>query len=209
MFNRFCNAVMLIQLHTIDYNQFRSFLQIAEKRTPHVVNLASQGERVHKRQLSYSNIRIHSVLTSIPSTATKFVEGNDSPLSKAIDTLQSLLLVHPVQGNLIIPPECAEYTNGSNEGKCISPLPSQSNFECGDFGVIPLPYIGTREVCSSNSGPCVVEGPDGPGLPNADYLLFVSVFSCKYSLFNKCLIGGKNLYMYIGLWVVKNSKFHQ
>ena len=107
------------------------------------------------------------------------MRGNDSPLYKAIDTLQNLLLVHPVQGNLIIPPECREHKSGSNEGKCKS-LQSH-NFRCGDFGAIPFSYIGTREVCRSRSGSCRVEGPDGPGLPNADYLLFVSVSnSCKF-----------------------------
>ena len=156
-----------------------SFLQIAE-RNPYIVDLASQGERVHKRQLSYSNIRIHPIL--VFRRATRFLRGRNSPLSRAIDTLESLLLVHPVQGNLLIPPKCKEYTSGSNEGKCKSPLPSQSNFKCGDFGVIPLSYIGTREVCTSSNGSCTTQGPNSTGLPNADYLLFVSVngFTCKF-----------------------------
>ena len=147
-----------------------------------MVNLASQGERVHKRQLSYSNIRIHPVFTNIASTATVFTQGDNTPLSRAIDTLQSTLLVRHVQGNLIIPPMCTEYTFGLNEGKCRSPLPSQSNYRCGEFGVIPLSYIGTREVCTSSYGSCTKQGPDGPGLPNADYLLFVSASStCEFS----------------------------
>ena len=107
----------------------------------------------------------------IASTATAFVQGSNTPLSRAIDTLESLLLVHPVQGNLIIPPTCTEYTYGSNEGKCRSPLPSQSNFKCGQFGVIPLSYIGTREVCTSSYGSCTTQGPNGPGLPNAELLI--------------------------------------
>ena len=162
--------------------RFPLLFQVAEEN-PRIINLASQGERLNKRQLGYSNIRIHPILAGSSSNASIFVQGNDSPLSKAINTLQSLLLVHPVQGNLIIPPECREYRYGSNEGKCRSPLPSQSNFECGEFGIIPLSYIGTREVCSSRRGLCRVKGPDGPGLPNADYLLFVSVsYSCKFNL---------------------------
>ena len=129
---------------------------------------------MHKRQLSYSNIRIHPIFTNIDSNASGLVEGDNTPLSRAIDTLQSTLLVHPVQGNLTIPPMCTEYTNGANEGKCISPLPSQDDYECGEFGIIPPSYIGTREVCTTSSGSCTTEGPNGPGLPNADYLLFVS-----------------------------------
>ena len=148
-----------------------------------MVNLASQGQRVHRRQLSYSNIRIHPIFTNIASSATEFIQGDNTPLSRATDTLKSTLLVRPVQGNLIIPPTCTEYTYGLNEGKCRSPLPSQSNYRCGEFGVIPLSYIGTREVCTTPYGSCTTEGPDGPGLPNADYLLFVSASStCEFSL---------------------------
>ena len=138
---------------------------------------------MHKRQWSYSNIRMHPIFTNIASRVTPFIQGDDTPLSRAIDTLKSTLLVRPVQGNLIIPPMCTEYTSGLNEGKCRSPLPSQSNYRCGEFGVIPLSYIGTREVCTTSYGSCTTEGPDGPGLPNADYLLFVSASStCKLSL---------------------------
>ena len=160
-----------------------SLFQVAEEN-PRIVNLASQGERLHKRQLGYSSIRIHPIFTDVSSNASIFVQGNDSPLYRAIDTLQNLLLVHPVQENLIIPPECKEYKSGSYEGKCKS-LPSQSDFKCGEFGVIPLSYIGTREVCRPGRGSCRVGGPDGPGLPNADYLLFVSVSdSCKFCCIN-------------------------
>ena len=154
------------------------------KENPYIVSLAGQGERVHKRQTSYSNIRIHPVFTNIASTASGFVRGDDAPLSRAIDTLQTTLLVHPVQGNLIIPPMCTEYTYGLNEGKCISPLPSQNKYKCGQFGVIPPSYIGTREVCTLSNGSCTTEGPNGFGLPNADYLLFVSASStCEFTLF--------------------------
>ena len=147
--------------------------------------MASQGEGVRsKRQLSYSNIRIHPILTEIASGVDAYVQGNDSFLSRAIDTLQSMLQVHSVQGNLILPPQCTEYTEGLNKGKCMSPLPNQTDYMCGDSGIIPPSYIGTREVCNSSNSSCVIEGPNGPGLPNADYLLFVSVaHTSKYSVF--------------------------
>ena len=77
------------------------FLQIAVKN-PYIVNLASQRGRLHKRESDYSNIRIHTVFTNISSTASEFIEGGNTPLSRATDTLQSTLLVHPVQGNLTI-----------------------------------------------------------------------------------------------------------
>ena len=89
-------------------------------------------------------------------------------------------MVHPVQGNLVIPPICQgrEFTSGRNEGKCISPLPSQDRYRCGVFGIIPTEYIGTREVCESrfSQSGCRQEGPGGAGIPDADYLLFVSAF---------------------------------
>jgi len=149
-------------------------MQIADRK-PYIVNLASQGETMHKRDSDYSNIRIHPILGVGTDAYSEYVQGNDSALSRALDTLQRALLVHPVQGNLTIPPICDEYTTGLNEGKCMSSLPNQTEFECGDLGIVPHQYIGTREVCNSANGSCIVEGPDGPGLPNADYLLFVSI----------------------------------
>ena len=157
-----------------------SVLQVAE-RNPYIVKLANHEESIHKRELDYANIRIHPVITS---RANEFIEGDNNPLSRAIRTLQSLLLIRPVQGNLTIPPKCTEYTAGLNEGKCVSPLPPQSDYKCGRYGIIPPAYIGTREVCNSSNSSCTMEGPDGPGLPNADYLLFVSVAStCKILMF--------------------------
>jgi len=107
-------------------------------------------------------------------------------LSQAIKTLESVLMVHPVQGNFHIPPTCTEYTSGVNKGKCRSPLPTQSSYNCGNYGTIPLSYIGVREVCSSSSvrSSCTVQGPTGVGLPNTDYLLFVSAsfFTSKLDL---------------------------
>ena len=97
-------------------------------------------------------------------------------------------MVHPVEGNLRIPPMCTEYTSGVNKGKCRSPLLSQRNVNCGRFGTIPLSYIGVREVCTSSnqSSSCTLQGPDGVGLPNTDYLLFVSAVysSSKFSILN-------------------------
>ena len=139
--------------------------------------MASQGEGTRKRQSAYSNIRIHPIFANVSSTATEFLQGDDNPLSRAIDTLQSTLMVRPVQGNLTIPPMCTEFYYGLNEGKCVSPLPSQSDYTCGEFGVIPLSYIGTREACTTSNGSCTTEGPNGPGLPNTDYLLFISAYS--------------------------------
>ena len=124
----------------------------------------------------YSNIRIHTEFSNIASSAVTFLQGADSMLSRSIKTIESILMVHPMQGKLRIPPMCTEYTSGVNEGKCRSPLPSQSGYNCGEFGTIPKSYIGVREVCTSSlsHASCSSQGPNGTGLPNADYLLFVS-----------------------------------
>ena len=163
--------------------------QIAE-RNPHIVDLASQSlyKGVEKRQTSptYANIRIHPEFVRVASAADPYIRGPNSILSQAIKTLESVLMVHPVQGNLHIPPTCTEYTSGVNKGKCRSPLPTQSSYNCGNYGTIPLSYIGVREVCSSSSvrSSCTVQGPTGVGLPNTDYLLFVSAsfFTSKLDL---------------------------
>ena len=99
----------------------------------------------------------------------------NNALSKSIDTLQSILMVHPVDGNLTIEPRCGfVYSGGPNDGKCVPPLIPTSNYTCGEFGVISDDYIGVTEVCSSSTSPCTLEGPNGPGIPEADFLLFVS-----------------------------------
>ncbi|XP_065916685.1 uncharacterized protein [Dysidea avara] len=153
------------------------------KRDPHIVDLASQnvntGEDKRQTSPTCANIRIHPELFSIDRKVSPYVQGRNSILSQAIKTLESvLLLVHPVQGNFRVPPNCTEYTSGVNRGKCRSPLPSQSNYVCNDFRTIPLSYIGVREVCSSSSqSSCTLQGPNGTGIPNTDYLLFVSASS--------------------------------
>jgi len=116
------------------------------------------------------------MFTNISSSARHFMQGEDSLLTRSIRALESVLMVHPVEGNLRIPPMCTEYTYGVNNGKCRSPLPPQSDYDCGEFGTIPLAYIGVREVCTSSweSSSCSIQGPNGTGLSNADYLLFVS-----------------------------------
>ena len=135
---------------------------------------------MNKRQASqtsaeYSSIRIHPVFVNVASSAQSYIQSSNGPLFNSIRTLADVLMVRPVQGNLVIPPMCSEYTSGLNEGKCQAPLPSQDNYRCGPFGIIPTDYIGTREVCTTSSQvECIEDGPDGAGIPDADYLLFVS-----------------------------------
>ena len=72
-----------------------------------MVDLASQtGRKINKRQYSmdHSNIRIHVEYTHVDYSAYSYVRGSNSVLSDSIKTLESILMVHPVQGNLLIPP---------------------------------------------------------------------------------------------------------
>ena len=153
-------------------------LQIAESN-PYKVSLSSQHKGIIKKQAAtsaeYSSIRIHPVFVNVDSSAQSYIQSSNGPLFNSIRTLADVLMVRPVQGNLVIPPKCSEYTSGLNEGKCEAPLPSQDDYRCGPFGIIPTDYIGTREVCATSSeDECIEDGPDGPGIPDADYLLFVS-----------------------------------
>ena len=147
------------------------------------MNLASQNEGASKRQTSvpnYSNIRIHPELVNITPSVQSYIQASNGPLLNSVRALSNILMVRPVQGNLVIPPRCQEFTSGLNEGKCRAPLPSQNTYRCGEFGVIPTEYIGTREVCeTSDQAECTQDGPDSAGIPNADYLLFVSATSTR------------------------------
>lgn len=123
------------------------------------------------------------MFTNIDLAAEIHVRSTNSSVSASIKTLERILLIHPVQGNFVIPPMCNEFTSGSNVGKCRGSLPLQNNYECGDLAVISREYIGVREVCSSPDGPCFLQGPNGTGIPNTDFLLFVSASeTCKSCL---------------------------
>ena len=146
----------------------------------HLCRLLKQIHTLWIFPVEWIKDRVHT------SSAMHFLQGADSLLSRSIKTLESILMVHQVQGNLRIPPMCTEFNSGVNEGKCTSPLPSQSRFNCGEFGTIPLSYIGVREVCTLSflNSTCTLQGPNGAGLPNADYLLFVSASSTSMFLLN-------------------------
>ena len=162
-------------------------LQIAESN-PYKVSLSSQHKGMNKKQAAtsaeYSNIRIHPAFVNVDSSTQSYIQASNGPLFNSIRTLADVLMVRPVQGNIVIPPICSGYTSDLNKGKCQAPLPSQDNYRCGPFGVIPTDYIGTREVCATSSqDECIEDGLDGPGINDTDYLLFVSAASCMYSTY--------------------------
>ena len=81
------------------------------------MDLASQSGGASKRQasLEYSNIRIHPVFVDVASSVRSQVEAPNGPLFNSIKTLSSILMVRPVQGNLVIPPKCKEHNSGRNK----------------------------------------------------------------------------------------------
>ena len=118
------------------------------------------------------------MFVNVTTSAEPYLQAPNGPLFNGISTLGKLLMVQPVLGNFVIPPMCSEYSFGRNEGKCRAPLPSQDSYRCGEFGIIPTEYIGTREVCeTSDQIDCSQDGPGGAGIPDTDYLLFVSATS--------------------------------
>jgi len=111
------------------------------------------------------------------------VQSPNSSVFSSIETLQNILMVHPVQGNLTIPPRCERYhASGTNFDKCASLI--QRSYRCGEMAVIPSDYVGVIEVCPSANGPCILDGPDGVGIPDSDFLLFVSAFSTSEDISN-------------------------
>ena len=130
---------------------------------------------------------MHPVFTHVDTTVESVQMHVRPTVSASIETLERILMVHPVQGNLVIPPSCDEFTSGPNAGKCRPPLQNTYNYSCGELAVIPQEYIGVREFCSSFNGPCSLQGPNSTGIPDADFLLFVSASStCESCL---CCVG--------------------
>ena len=160
------------------------FIQIAE-RNPYTIGAPkSQSERMKRQTFTanYSNIRIFPFLTNIGPEIAPLLNETNSSLSRSIEFLESILMVNPAEGNFVLPPICNEYDSGINEGSCEDPLPLNVTYNCGEFGVVPDEYIGVRAVCPANQS-CYLDGPNGTGIPDTDYLLFVSAINtCEFTL---------------------------
>jgi len=95
---------------------------------------------------------------------------------KVLSLISQTLLVRPISGGFTIPPECTEYTSGANVGKC---RVMHTNTRCGSY-TVPHQFVGRKKLCSSFSGSCYDSGPDGGGVANTDFLLFVGT-KCKFA----------------------------
>ena len=160
------------------------FVQIAE-RNPYIIGAPKSQSGRMKRQTftaNYSNIRIFPFLTNTDPEIASLLNETNSSLSRSIEILESILMVNPAEGNFVLPPICNEYDSGINEGSCEDSLPLNVTYNCGEFGVVPNEYIGVRAVCPANQS-CYLDGPNGTGIPDTDYLLFVSATNtCEFTL---------------------------
>lgn len=167
-----------------------SLIQIAETN-PYIIGAPqSQSERMKRQTFTanYSNIRIFPFLTNIDPEIAPLLNQSNSRLSRSIEILESILMVNPLEGNFILPPICNEYNSGINEGRCEDPLPLNVTYNCGEFGVVPDEYIGVRAVCPANES-CYLDGPNGTGISDTDYLLFVSaVNTCEFICYSNIKI---------------------
>ena len=111
----------------------------------------------------------------LSSTFRSQLIGQTGVFMKVISLISQTLFVRQISGGFTIPPECDVYTSGANVGKC---RVMHTNTRCGSY-TVPRQFVGKRELCSSPSGSCYDSGPDGGGVANTDFLLFVGT-ECKF-----------------------------
>ena len=109
----------------------------------------------------------------LSSTFRTQLTSQNGVLMKVLSLLSNTLQVHPIPGSFTIPPKCDKHTYGKNIGKCRNLRTTQ----CGSY-TVPSQFVGKREFCTSSSGSCYEAGPDGAGVANTDFLLFVRT-QCK------------------------------
>ena len=177
--------------------------QIAQDHLP-TVQTKGGG---HEKRLAggVSPIRITPYfIEPLSSTFRSQLIGQTGVFMKVISLISQTLLVRKISGSFTIPPECDEYTSGANVGKCRA---MHTNTRCGSYAV-PRQFVGKRELCSSSSGSCYDSGPDGGGVANTDFLLFVGTES-KFAWSPKAMQGGI-LHVHViqarGYVIKKNNK---
>ena len=156
-------------------------LQLAQDDLP-TIKVKASGGHEKRSTTGFSPIRItpHFV-EPLSSTFRTQLTSQNGVLMKVLSLLSKTLQVRPIPGSFTIPPTCDKYTYGTNIGKCRNLRTTQ----CGSY-TVPSQYVGKRELCTSSSGSCYEAGPDGAGVVNTDFLLFVRT-QCKSLVRNKTL----------------------
>eukprot|EP01135_Chromosphaera_perkinsii_P009019 Nk52_evm37s1569 gene=Nk52_evmTU37s1569 len=128
----------------------------------------------------YQNIRITPVLVGpfdMSLEKQQYLEKTVMPL--AVAQLQIALGVRPIKTRLWLDRgdfECAgRWTSGVNSGKCAVKRQT-SNVMCGSYIKVPDDHLGELEICPSSSDPnsCYMDGQRGQGMPNTDFILYVT-----------------------------------
>ena len=150
-------------------------LQVAQD---HLASIEVKAPDGHEKRSTtgFSPIRITPhFIEPLSSTFHSQLTSQNGALMKVLSLLSNTLQVRPIPGSFTIPPKCDKYTYGKNIGKCRSIRTTL----CGSY-TVPSQYVGKRELCTSPSGSCYEAGPDGAGVVNTDFLLFVRT-QCKFT----------------------------
>lgn len=165
------------------------FIQIAVKDLPMIRAEVGQRSKGRYSRSTYTNGNAHQndeqKFTNVRITPF-FIEPLDAairqelissngPLMRAIEVMNSLLLVRPLMDNLTLTPSCrGTHSTGTNQGTCTE---LSSSTECGIF-TVPEQVVGTVLQCDTpdDSDTCHEEGPNGDGVAT-DFLVFVGTDS--------------------------------
>ena len=173
----------------LNVNTYTCVLQVAQDLLP-TIEVKAPGGHEKRSTTGFSPIRItpHFV-EPLSSTFRTQLTSQNGVLMKVLSLLSNTLQVRPIPGSFTIPPTCDEYTYGKNVGKCRNMRTTQ----CGSY-TVPSQFVGKRELCTSPSGSCYEAGPDGAGVANTDFLLFVRTQSKFTKWHIKLLVPNKTLH---------------
>lgn len=135
-------------------------------------------ERRKRQAVEYEPIRItlHLIqgsITGVPGAV--FAAGG--PLQQAVDLLSEALSVHRVQGKFRIEPNFACSTTfacGGGTCSCDAASTTITPRTCGALLTIPDEHIGAVPACNASVSQCVLVGPNGAGLDDTDFALYVT-----------------------------------
>ena len=137
-----------------------------------------------ERESGFQPIRItpYFVNDRIDASLPTDVFGPGGPLEQAMNLLSQALSVRRLQGNLVFKPtvSCGNETEvcvaaGAGSCTCDSATAMLPSLVCAE---VPFPngHIGTAEtqLCNVANQQCVTVGPNGAGLADTDFVLYVT-----------------------------------
>lgn len=136
-------------------------------------------ERRKRQAVEFEPIRItpHLIQGSIIGVPDAvFAAGG--PLQQAVDLLSEALSVHRVQGKFRILPNIiacnTTFACGGGSCSCDAASTTITPRTCGDLLTIPDEHIGVVPACNASVSQCVLVGPNGAGLDDTDFALYVT-----------------------------------